>query len=124
MKFFNQLLIVFFLLPGVSVSQFVQKIHEYKPAPGQFINKEPFGTHNAAQSIVGTINGGLSLGAFGGYVIFSFEEPVKNHPDNPFGVDFIIFGNPMPTFSEPGIVSVMKDENGNRLPDDTWYELA
>ena len=25
--------------------------------------------------------------------------------------------------SEPGIVMVSKDENGNGLPDDTWYEL-
>jgi hypothetical protein len=40
------------------------------------------------------------------------------------GVDFTIFGNPLDEWSEQGIVSVMKDENGNGLPDDTWYELA
>jgi len=66
----------------------------------------------------------MSLGAFGGYVIFKFANPVENHPDNPFGVDFTIFGNPLDEWSEQGIVSVMKDENGNGLPDDTWYELA
>jgi hypothetical protein len=49
---------------------------------------------------------------------------LKNHPDHRFGVDFTIFGNPLSNWSEPGIVSVMKDENGNGLADDTWYELA
>jgi len=57
-------------------------------------------------------------------VVFRFDKPVENHPDNPFGVDFTLFGNPLPNWSEPGIVSVMKDGNGNGLPDDTWYELA
>lgn len=57
-------------------------------------------------------------------MVFRFEEAVENHPENPFGVDFTIFGNPMAQWSEPGIVSVMEDENGNGLPDDTWYELA
>jgi hypothetical protein len=105
-------------------SQYIHQVIEYQPAPGQFINKPPFGHPNAPNSIVGTLEGALSLGAFGGYMVFRFENPVQNHPDNPYGIDFIIFGNPMPTFSEPGIVSVMKDENGNGLPDDTWYELA
>lgn len=104
--------------------QYIYEVLEYKPAPGQFINNEPWGHPQSAQSIIGGINGSLSLGAFGGYVIFRFEEPVVNHPDNPFGVDFIIFGNPLHTFSEPGVVSVMKDENRNGIPDGTWYELA
>lgn len=57
-------------------------------------------------------------------MIFRFENPVENHPDNPYGVDFTIFGNPLEHWSEPGIVWVMKDDNENGLPDDTWYELA
>jgi hypothetical protein len=115
------------LLVSVPVKSQVQYIHEvleYTPAPGQFMNKEPWGHPTSAGSIIGNINGHLSLGSFGGYVIFRFESPVLNHPNHPFGVDFIVFGNPFTNFSEPGIVSVMKDENGNGLPDDTWYELA
>jgi len=105
-------------------AQFISEVISYTPAPGQFINESPWGIPESAGSIVGGVNGSLCLGAFGGEVIFRFAAPVENHPDNPFGVDFTIFGNPMPEWSEPGVVWVMKDENGNGAPDDTWYELA
>ncbi len=113
-----------FSSPDSEEEQFIYEVLEYKPAPGQFINKEPWGMPASAESILGGINGGLSLGAFGGYVVFRFEDAVINHPDHPYGVDFIIFGNPLPHWSEPGTVLVMKDENGNGQPDGTWYQLA
>ncbi len=104
-------------------AQYIAEVIEYVPAPGQFINTA-WGSPRSAASLIGGINGALNLGAFGGYVVFAFENPVENHPGNPYGVDFTIFGNAHQAWSEPGIVSVMKDENGNGLPDDTWYELA
>ena len=103
-------------------AQYVSKVIEYVPAPGQFINKPP-GLPENAESIVGGINGLVSLGAFGGYIICQFNSPVENHPDNPYGVDFTIFGNAYNGSSEPGIVMVMKDENENGAPDDQWFEL-
>lgn len=109
-------------MPGRS--QYISGVLEYQPAPGQLINTVPWGVPSSAGTLTGGINGSLSLGAFGGYVVFEFDGPVENHPGNPFGIDFTIFGNPSPIWSEPGVVSVMKDENGNGLPDDTWYELA
>ncbi len=102
--------------------RYIDRIIEYTPAPGQFINASP-GLPENAESIVGGINGLVSLGFFGGYIVVGFDDPIPNHPDNPYGVDFTVFGNGHFNSSEPGIVMVMKDENGNGEPDDTWYEL-
>lgn len=73
----------------------------------------------------------MSLGAYGGYIVLGFSQPVPNVPGE---YDFKIYGNAnynpnawqdRPGGSaEPGIVLVSKDENGNGLPDDEWYELA
>jgi hypothetical protein len=105
-------------------AQYISKVLEYKPAPGQFVNTSPWGVPKAAETLVGTTKGTMHLGNFGGYVIFTFDEPVVNDPDNPYGVDLTIFGNPAAGWAEPGIVSVMKDSNKNGIPDETWYELA
>lgn len=112
-----------FTVYGVE-AQYISEVLEYTPAPGQFINSSPWGSPQSAKSLVGGVNGSMSLGAFGGMVVFRFEEAVEDHPDNPFGVDFSIFGNPLANWSEPGIVWVMEDVNGNGIADDRWYELA
>jgi len=111
--------------------KFISEVVDYVPAPGQFVNDPSWGSATTAASLINTATGHMSLGSYGGYVVFKFAEPVKNDPANPYGVDFTIFGNPIisniynkVTWSEPGVVSVMKDKNGNGQPDDTWYELA
>jgi len=102
---------------------FISRVIEYKPAPGQFINTTAWGTPTKAESIIGGVSGGISLGAYGGYIIVGFNKSIENDSNNPYGVDFTIFGNPLDTWSEPGIVMVMKDENNNGQADDKWYEL-
>lgn len=108
-----------------SSSKFISKIYEYLPAPGQFVNTG-FGDMAAAQALVGKANEGLlSLGAYGGYVIFGFDHSIENKD----GADLGIYGNPLygenMEWSEPGIVCVMQDTNGNGIPDDgPWLELA
>jgi hypothetical protein len=124
MKCFLITLIVAVSLSLNSPAQFVAGVVDYTPAPGQLINTQGAGSNQAAFSTIGTLSGMVSLGSFGGSILYQFEKPILNHPDNPYGVDFVIFGNPQPDWAEPGIVLVMKDANQNGLPDDVWYELA
>ncbi len=102
--------------------KYIDKVYEFVPAPGQFVN-EGIANEEAPQKIVGGINAILNLGGYGGYVIAGFDHSILNKE----GYDLAIYGNPIapPTeWSEPGIVMVSQDVNGNALPDDQWYELA
>jgi hypothetical protein len=104
-------------------SKYISKVFDYLPAPGQFINVAGLGTTEQAQKLVGGINSLLSLGAYGGYVVFGFDHSVVNKE----GSDLAIYGNPIGVpseWAEPGIVMVSQDANGNGLADDLWYELA
>ena len=114
------------------------KVYEYTPAPGQFINELKTGGFDGTQTtpeaaiayaesrMSETYENGdpnpiwVSLGGFGGYIVVGFDHSIDNSGDYDLG----ILGNSFSGSSEPGIVWVMQDENGNGLPDDTWYELA
>lgn len=126
--FFNSrklfLISIFVLIILKVQGQFASGVSDYLPAPGQYTNAEFIGTPSAANSLVGTNRGLVSLGAFGGSIVIEFSSGIKNDPNNPYGVDFTVYGNATTTWSEPGIVQVMKDENKNGLSDDTWYEIA
>ncbi|MHA4895088.1 cell surface protein [Pedobacter sp. PWIIR3] len=113
-------------VPEVPVSsnsnKFVTTLFEYAPAAGQFMNEASWGNELSGNSIVGKqATPGVCLGAFGGYVVYGFDHTVVNRADDD---DIIVYGNAFANFSEPGVVWVMQDENGNGKPDDTWYELA
>lgn len=94
-------------------SKFISKVFEYKPAPGQFINTS-IGDSAAAQKLIGSTDNVLTLGAWGGYVTFGFDHEVSK---------FAIYSNTIEELSEPGVVMVSHDENGNGLPDDNWYTI-
>ena len=106
------------------------KVFEYTPAPGQFINELKTGgfdaSHNNPEAAITYAEGRLSegkwisLGGFGGYIVVGFDHSISNTRS----YDFSVIGNAFDGSSEPGIVWVMQDENGNGFPDDTWYELA
>lgn len=122
---------------GTSKSDW-NKVYEYTPAPGQFINELKTGGFNNTQTTPeaaieyaekrmsekdskgNPYPNWVSLGGFGGYIIVGFDHSIENKGDYDLG----ILGNSFNGSSEPGIVWVMQDENGNGLPDDTWYELA
>lgn len=97
---------------------------DFVPAPGQFIDYQIGSTREKAlQDLQNALdmNTAPYIGAYGGYFIVGFDHSVKNEPGK---ADLKIDGNTFAGWSEPGIVWVMQDENGNGLPDDTWYELA
>ena len=105
-------------------------VYDYTPAPGQFIgdkNRGGFdGTETTYEDAIAYAESRLmdekfvSLGAFGGYIIVGFDRIVENRD----GYDFSIGNNAFDGSSEPGVVWVMQDENGDGEPNDTWYELS
>jgi hypothetical protein len=127
----------------VAYSRYITQVYEYRPAPGQFINRMPLYEtgdteetmlKKAQESIAGKNDVMVSLGGFGGYITFGFDHTVANVPGQ---MDFKILGNafyaaanPNPNSPsdggscEPGIVMVSLDRNNNGIPDDEWYELA
>lgn len=127
---------------------YITKIYDFIPAPGQYINNIPYVEEPVSKDSILTLvaecicgyekaNGKvvvadamISLGSFGGYVVFGFDHPVVNVKGE---YDLQIFGNAFQSSSRPellggssesGIVMVSRDINGNGVPDDPWYELA
>ena len=131
--------LAFVVITGASAqsqnSPYINKVYEYVPAPGQFINTMPEWEEGddadaMAQKCMELIadEGMICLGGFGGYVTFGFDHPVVNVAGE---YDLYIMGNAFvgtgltdAGSSEPGIVMVSQDDNGNGLPDDEWYELS
>lgn len=115
----------YFRAADASSSASISKVYEYTPAPGQFINDGVTLTspEEACSYALERLSQGqfVSLGAFGGYLIAGFDHSVESSTDG--GFDLQITGNAHSSSSEPGIIWVSQDENGNGLPDDTWYEL-
>ncbi|MDA6068389.1 cell surface protein [Flavobacterium sp. AC] len=121
---------------------FIAKVFEFKPAPGQFINDLPAANDGdtteriltRTNTYLAKKNGDLiSLGAFGGYVVFGFDHTIVNIKGKR---DFRVLGNafwaeanpnPKSTMrggsSEAGVIMVSYDKNKNGLPDDEWYEI-
>ena len=105
------------------------RVYEFTPAPGQFINETKSGgftgEETTAEDAIDYAERRLSksqfisLGGFGGFIVAGFDHSV----DNRVGYDLAIRGNAFNGSSEPGIVWVMQDENGDGEPNDTWYEL-
>lgn len=123
----------------IEYSPYISKVLEYRPAPGQFVNEMPRWEEGdtyadmlkkAEESLSGTNDVMVSLGAYGGYVTFAFDHTVVNVKGER---DIRIWGNSFYELTdherkggsaEPGIVMVSYDVNCNGLPDDPWYELA
>lgn len=119
-------------------SQYIQAVDEYCPAPGQFINTMPkYEAGDNAQTMAAKCTellkdnnkGMVCLGAWGGYITFHFDHSIANIAGQR---DLYLMGNATQAdlsttpggSSEPGIVMVSQDINGNGIPDDPWYEIS
>ncbi len=93
---------------------------EYLVPGSQYTNGGTFGMY-PEKSLLGngSWNTPISLGNFGGYIVYKYDDPIRNNPNNKYGIDFIVYGNSNGSqgFSEPGNVLVSQDGN-------TWYTLA
>ena len=123
-------------------SPYISRVWEYSPAPGQFVNELPEYEDGdddndmrlkAEELIADNNQGMITLGGWGGYIVFGFDHMVANRPN---AKDFVVLGNAFYSENgnkqdgryggscEPAIVLVSYDANGNGKPDDEWYELA
>lgn len=122
---------------GDEATPYVTSVIEYCPAPGQFVNQLPeYEAGDTAEDMnrkaleaIGNNNRGMvSLGGFGGYITVGFDHTIENKEGL---CDFRVLGNAFSASgsseygsSEPGIIYVCRDADGNGLPDDGWYEIA
>ena len=116
---------------GKDATPYITEVFEYMPAPGQFVNTMPLyedtqeTMNRKVLEAIGNNNRGLiSLGGWGGYVVVGFDHTIENREGL---CDFRVLGNAFGDeggSSEPGIIMVSVDANGNGLPDDPWYEIA
>lgn len=97
-------------------------LYAYLPAPAQFVNEgvttggwgDAYDSNGAVKANSTT---GVSLGFFGGYAVYKFSDYVWDLATNPYGADFIVYGNAFWNNSEAGCIQV--SENGT-----DWFDIA
>ena len=121
-------------------SPYIAHVYDYLPAPGQFVNTLTSGYKDGytrdsvmaylENALCGGVNGTISLGSYGGYIVFGFDHPVVNKHD----YDVKIYGNAFQSNAvpdqsggscEPGIIMVGVDMDDDGVPSagDRWYEI-
>lgn len=121
---------------------YISHVFDYMPAPGQFVNDLPkFEEGDTREKMIAKVAANLakadsymiSLGGWGGYVVFGFDHTIPNVEGK---CDFRVLGNafgandnkrpnaPFGGSCEPGVIMVAYDKNKNGKPDeDEWYEI-
>jgi hypothetical protein len=121
------------------------RVIEFSPAPGQFVGKGNGYSNPSIQGLASlneaevrqivqdyvdgkrgfnnsNVDGKVfSLGGWGGYYIMAFDHSVPNGDgdDLTIGSNFHVAG-----MTEPGIVWVSQDVNGDGIPNEIWYRLS
>jgi hypothetical protein len=102
-------------------NDFPDEVVDYFSPGSQFTN-QTYGLGGEATLIGGVFTTGdvpYSVGNLGGYITYYYEDAITDDPNNPYGVDFIVYGNSFEadTWTEPANVLVSADGA-------TWYNLA
>lgn len=121
-----------FSAPNVQVAEGSKPaaVTGYLPV-GQFARYNSFGwgnlytdntniksTSNTTKFLDGYVSTGVSLGMAGGYIQFDMgTHPIENNAKNPYGIDFIVYGNAF--VGNPEAACVMVSNNGTE-----WFTLA
>ena len=121
-----------FSAPNVQVAEGSKPaaVTGYLPV-GQFARYNSFGwgtlytdntniksSSNTTKFLDGYVSTGVSLGMAGGYIQFDMgARPIMNDANNPYGIDFIVYGNAF--VGNPEAAGVMVSNDG-----ETWYTLA
>lgn len=123
---------VSFSAPNVQVAEGSKPaaVTGYLPV-GQFARHNSFGwgtlytdntniksDSNTTKFLDGYVSTGVSLGMAGGYIQFDMgARPILNDANNPYGIDFIVYGNAF--VGNPEAAGVMVSNDGVK-----WYTLA
>lgn len=123
---------VSFSAPNVQVAEGSKPaaVTGYLPV-GQFARHNSFGwgtlytdntniksDSNTTKFLDGYVSTGVSLGMAGGYIQFDMgARPIMNDANNPYGIDFIVYGNAF--VGNPEAAGVMVSNDGVN-----WYTLA
>ena len=106
---------------GTAPTSIVSSVEGYLPV-GQFARGSGWGSASGKFTTDAYASTGVSLGAAGGYIQMELTSPIYNLATNPYGVDFIVYGNAFNGNPEAGAVKVYGYESGSTTP--AWYDLA
>ncbi len=137
----NQQTYIYVQKENTPYSAYIAKVFDFLPAVGQFTNALPQWNNGDSREVIiskanDAISGSnpsmISLGGYGGYVVFGFDHTIINIEGKR---DFKVLGNAFWADAsaspgerggscEPGIIMVSYDKNKNGIPDDEWFEIA
>ena len=108
----------------------VVDVQAVDPNPGFNAPEKTLGAPTGGGTFAPNNSGLHSVGRPPSYIVLAFDTPVTDDPDNPLGLDCIVFGNatwlggnPQQKWVEPGLIEISEDVNGNGLTDDPWYVI-